>query len=166
MHETEHVGWLIRRASKSDSRAIARLHRALNRPKRTDSVPSEFFVAEVSARIVGCAGVRKWDCFGYLYGLGVDKSWRRQGIGHALTQRRLDWLREAGASSAFVLAMFWNIRFFKKHGFKSANRAMKQGLGCIHRDFSESWSSRSVLLAMNLSGIGSRSTTLQRVNPS
>jgi N-acetylglutamate synthase-like GNAT family acetyltransferase len=95
---------------------------------------------------MGCAAVRKDGEVGYLYGLAVDKAWRRQGIGHALTQERLDWLRNEAAKSAYVLAMFWNVRFFKKHGFELTDRSLARELGQLHGDFSQSWSARSALL--------------------
>ena len=139
--------WVIRRASEHDSSAISSLHTALNRPTRGDSVFSEYFVASTPKEsIVGCAAVRKSERIGYLYGLGVDKAWRRRGIGHALTQERLDWLKANGANTAYVLAMFWNIRFFKKHGFQLADRTLVEKLKDVHNDFSEQWSSRSALL--------------------
>jgi N-acetylglutamate synthase-like GNAT family acetyltransferase len=154
MCQKQRFEWSIRRASKTDAAALARLHRAAKRPNRRDSVPSEFFVAETYGGIVGCAGVRKCDRVGYLYGLAVEKCWRRRGIGHALTERRLDWLCKEGVGSAFVLAMFWNIRFFKKHGFELANREVKKELIGIHGDFVEDWSSRSTLLVVGLEGSG------------
>lgn len=139
--------WVIRRALDDDSNSIRALHKALNRPMRGDSVSSEYFVVSTPQQsIVGCAAVRKINSIGYLYGLGVDKSWRRCGIGHALTQERLEWLKVNGAATAYVLAMFWNIRFFKKHGFLLAERTLIEKLRDVHQDFSERWSSRSALL--------------------
>jgi N-acetylglutamate synthase-like GNAT family acetyltransferase len=96
--------------------------------------------------IVGCAAVRVRGPLGYLYGLAVDKAWRRRGIGHALTQGRLNFLRDAGSGTAYVFAMFWNIRFFKRHGFTLADRKKIPELVNLHRDFAENWNSRSALL--------------------
>ena len=142
--------WLIRRATEDDSSAIELFHKAMRRPPRSDSVASEYFIAESLGKIVGCAAVRAQGRFGYLYGLAVDKTWRRQGIGHSLTQRRLDWLRETGAESAFVFAMFWNIHFFRRHGFKPIDRKRRFELAGFHQDFTETWNSRSALLEADL----------------
>jgi amino-acid N-acetyltransferase len=98
--------------------------------------------------VIGCAAVRKNGDVGYLYGLAVDKAWRRRGIGHALTEERLDWLRNEAASTAYVLAMFWNVRFFRKHGFELADRSLARELEHLHGDFSQSWSARSALLKL------------------
>lgn len=139
----------IRHASRRDWGAILALHNSLNRPERTDSVASEFFVA-ITDSIVACAAARNRGNLGYLYGLAVKKTWRRQGIGHALTQERLAWLRANGATSVFVLAMFWNIKFFKKHGFELAPKSLVPGLQHLHGDFSQDWSARSTLLLCRL----------------
>jgi len=100
--------------------------------------------------VIGCAAVRKNGNVGYLYGLAVEKAWRRRGIGHALTRERLNWLRAEAAKSAYVLAMFWNVRFFKKHGFELADRSLLRELAHLYDDFSQSWSARSALLQCRL----------------
>jgi len=143
--------WSIRRAIPSDLEGVDQLQRRLKRPLRSDSVISEYFVAVVEQRIVGCAAVRKRGGVGYLYGLAVEKPWRRMGIGHALTEMRLEWLRARSIVSAFVLAMFWNIRFFKKHGFHLTSREKGKELKHLHSDFADPWSTRSALLFVNLS---------------
>jgi len=142
--------WKIRRASDDDDLAILALHKALNRPSREDSRTSEYFVASTAESVIGCAAVRKNGDVGYLYGLAVDKAWRRRGIGHALTQERLDWLRKETTNSAYVLAMFWNVRFFKKHGFELADRSLVRELAHLHADFLQGWSARSALLRCKL----------------
>jgi N-acetylglutamate synthase-like GNAT family acetyltransferase len=147
VQSAQSLEWTIRRASAGDSSAIRALHKALNRPSRTDSDTAEYFVASATAEsLIGCAAVRKMNDIGYLYGLVVDKIWRRRGIGHALTQERLDWLRGEAVTSVYVLAMFWNVRFFKKHGFEVTDRTVRQHLIYLHGDFSQTWSMRSALL--------------------
>lgn len=142
--------WSIRRATAQDRECIHELQERLSRPLRSDSVTSEYFVAVSGCQIVGCAAVRKRGNVGYLYGLVVDKSWRRQGIGHALTQTRLDWLRNQNVASAFVMAMFWNIRFFRKHRFVLTNRRNVAELESLHSDFADSWSRKSALLFIDM----------------
>ena len=142
--------WSIRRAKSTDWKSIQELQQRLNRPLRTDSVASEYFVAVSGAHIVGCAAVRKRGGIGYLYGLAVDKPWRRQGIGHALTEARLHWLREHATQVAFVMAMFWNIKFFRKHDFSLADRNGIAALDRLHSDFVDSWSRRSALLSVDI----------------
>ena len=143
--------WSIRRATARDHEGVVELQKRLNRPSRSNSVIREYFLAINEQRIVGCAAVRKSGNRGYLYGLAVDKPWRRRGVGHALTQKRLDWLRGQNVVSAFVMAMFWNVRFFKKHGFIVTKKGAMTELKQLHSDFKDSWSTRSALLVADLS---------------
>jgi N-acetylglutamate synthase-like GNAT family acetyltransferase len=150
MDKPELSAWTIRRATSDDRESIQELQARLNRPSRTDSVTSEYFVAVSVPQIVACAAVRKRGNIGYLYGLVVDKPWRRQGIGHALTETRLHWLRSQNIEVAVVIAMFWNVKFFKKHDFSLTNRRSMGELERLHSDFGESWSRRSALLSVNI----------------
>jgi N-acetylglutamate synthase-like GNAT family acetyltransferase len=111
-------------------------------------------------RIVGCAAVRKRGKVGYLYGLAVDKAWRRQGVGHTLTCERLNWLCTQRATSALVLAMFWNVKFFKKHGFILTNKSTFTRLERLHCDFSDRWGTRSALLVLDLASFSQSQETI------
>ena len=162
MTRAEPNAWTIRRATEADSKRISDFQRSLNRPQRSESIASEYFVAEVDGDIIGCAAVRAREGTGYLYGLVVSKQWRRHGVGHGLTDCRLDWLRKNKAVKAYVLVMFWNIRFFKRHGFELADRKLKPNLAVLHQDFADRWSSHSVLLMIDLKQI-SRSLSLLTV---
>lgn len=142
--------WSIRRTRAEDAPSVFALQRQLNRPARSDSDISEYFVAISGPQLLGCAAVRKRGDVGYLYGLAVQKSCRGRGIGHALTQARLDWLLAEKAATAFVMAMFWNVRFFQKHGFSLTNREEKIRLRELHNDFKDAWSARSALLRLQL----------------
>lgn len=150
MKQTSPIKWNIRRATEADSEAIVDFQERLRRPKRFDSVTTEYLIAEDSGKIVGCSAARAREKSGYVYGLVVDKPWRRRGIGHTLVKENLARLRAEGSNSAFVLVMFWNIRFFKKHGFELADRLKKRELGSLHQDFTDTWSARSVLLVTDL----------------
>lgn len=150
MDHPERTAWLIRRATKEDKEPLQELQRRLNRPSRSDSVITEYFVAVSGQALVGCAAVRKQGEIGYLYGLVVDKSWRRRGIGHSLTQARLDWLVKQDVALAFVMAMFWNVRFFRKHGFEVSGPQGKRQLRGLHNDFNDTWAIRSTLLRLSL----------------
>jgi N-acetylglutamate synthase-like GNAT family acetyltransferase len=151
MNEPTNTAWSIRKAAAGDRDAISQLQKRLNRPPRSDSAILEYFVAESDGNIVGCAAARRRDGLGYLYGLVVDKPWRRKGVGHTLTQKRLDWLRNENVLFVFVMAMFWNVGFFKKHGFIVANKEKWHQLTQLHGDFSDHWSTRSALLFLAIS---------------
>jgi N-acetylglutamate synthase-like GNAT family acetyltransferase len=113
---------MIRAAKRSDVREIRSLYRLTGRPRRRAVRCAEYFVSVEDGRIVGCAGVRQIGDDGYLYGLAVDPTYRRRGIGSALTVARLRRVSDNGGTIAVVLAMFWNVRFFKRLGFKLTRR--------------------------------------------
>lgn len=161
MAKTTDRTWSIRRARAADCKSVQDLQNRLHRPLRSDSTIQDYFLAIEGHKIVGCAAVRKRNDLGYLYGLVVDKPARRRGIGHALTQRRLDWLRQENVFSVFVMAMFWNIKFFKKHGFTLTNKRKVDGLAQLHCDFRDAWSSRSALLFLRLPSRASSANRLQ-----
>jgi N-acetylglutamate synthase-like GNAT family acetyltransferase len=141
--------WSIRRANSDDQDRILDLQRQLNRPARTDSIPSEYFVAVSGRQIIGGAAVRVRRKVGYLYGLAVAKAWRKQGIGHALTEVRLEWLRSQAVQSAYVMAMFWNVKFLRKHDFNLKKRSAVGAMEWLHGDFADGWSAKSALLCID-----------------
>ena len=111
----------IRPAAPSDSPEIRRIYRSLNRPNRSVR-HSEYLVAVSPAGVIGCAAVRMFHGGGYLYGLAVQRECQRSGVGSALTLARVDRIRAVGASLAVVMAMFWNVGFFRKLGFTGVRR--------------------------------------------
>jgi N-acetylglutamate synthase-like GNAT family acetyltransferase len=120
---------MIRPAERSDVREIRSLYRLTGRPRRALVRSAEYFVSVEDGRLVGCAAVRSVGDDGYLYGLAVDPAYRRRGIGSALTVARLRRVSTSGGTTAVVLAMFWNVRFFKRLGFTLLRR------DCLLRDF-------------------------------
>jgi N-acetylglutamate synthase-like GNAT family acetyltransferase len=140
----------IRKARKHDWRGIAQLHCSQNRPIRRDSSVSDYFVALASEELIGTSAVRFKADTGYLYGLVVERQWRKQGIGHALICACLNHLREARVRRVLALVMFWNIRFFRKHGFTVIERTSVPAAAGIHGDFCQEWSRRSTLLCADI----------------
>lgn len=100
--------------------------------------------------LVGCAAVRLTSTGGYLYGLAVRRENQRRGIGSALTHARVHRVREDGGRLAAVLAMFWNVRFFKRLGFRLTPR--KELAPSIQQlaDFRDPLYRRSAALVLSL----------------
>jgi N-acetylglutamate synthase-like GNAT family acetyltransferase len=59
---------------------------------------------------------------GYLYGLAVRHDSQHSGIGTALTLARIHRVRQRGGNLAVLMAMFWNVGFFRKLGFETVSR--------------------------------------------
>jgi N-acetylglutamate synthase-like GNAT family acetyltransferase len=142
--------FVIRKATRLDFVKISKLNTLTKRPQRTDAQFREYFVAEMATEIVGCAALRCRRNSGYLYGLTVHPRWRRHGIGHSLTKNRLETIRDKRLKTAFVFAMFWNVKFFKQHGFRLTDRKRASQLQWLHKDFEEDWCRRSALLFLSI----------------
>lgn len=144
--------WIARNAILRDRSAIRQLQTTENRPRRTELNVTEYIVASTKEEIVGCIAARCADDIAYVYGLVVAKKWRRMGIGHFLTQRCIEQVVRAGATRIYLLSMFWNVRFFKKHGFALVARTAVPQLHTIHQDFGKAWGNRSALLCLTFAG--------------
>lgn len=112
----------IRRPAVGSAGPIRELYVRCHRPSRGSLRLGEYFVALAGGEIVGCAAVHDLEDGGYLYGLAVARQWRQQGVGSALVRVRLDHLRRRRVSWAVLLAMFWNVRFFRRFGFEPVAR--------------------------------------------
>jgi N-acetylglutamate synthase-like GNAT family acetyltransferase len=88
---------------------------------------------------------------GYLYGLAVHRDYQHQGIGSKLTKARLDGILKRQGRAAVVLAMFWNVRFFKRFGFRTVPRIDLPSSIRQLADFRNPTYRRSAALSVNLS---------------
>jgi len=111
----------VRLASPADRAAIREIHESLHRPRRRIRI-AEYLIAEDNDRILGCAAVRIFSNGGYLYGLAVRRDSQRAGVAAGLTHARLQAVRNSGGDLAVVMAMFWNVGFFRKLGFAIIRR--------------------------------------------
>jgi N-acetylglutamate synthase-like GNAT family acetyltransferase len=144
------IAYRIRKARKPDWPKIVTLNSRHNRPDREDSTVFDYFVALVAREIVGAAAIHLKGTTGYIYGLVVANGWRRKGIGHALTGACLEHIRHSGAERVLAFAMFWNVRFFRRHGFSPIKRASLSEPSSLHGDFSKEWCRHSTLLCADL----------------
>jgi ribosomal protein S18 acetylase RimI-like enzyme len=91
------------------------------------------FIAEVDGAIIGSVGCQIFAGLypipfqlhyrqdGYIWGVYVAPKYRRQGIGRALTQRSVDYLREIGCTRAVLNASPSGKPIYERLGFQSHN---------------------------------------------
>jgi N-acetylglutamate synthase-like GNAT family acetyltransferase len=124
----------IIKATEQDHETIGEIQRELRRPLRTDCRASEYLIAWLDGTAVGCAGMALYLEGSYFYGLAVRREWQRHGIGSQLMEARLDAVHALQAEYAVALVMFWNSRFFRKHGFTPVKRNLLPASALHHPD--------------------------------
>jgi N-acetylglutamate synthase-like GNAT family acetyltransferase len=140
----------ILKARVHDSDTIYKIHRELRRPSRTDCDPNEYLIAWHDGIALGCAGTALFAEGGYFYGLAVRRAWQRQGIGSRLMEARLDMLRALHAEYAVAMMMFWNSRFFRKHGFAPVKRNLLPLSALHHPDLTNPLYRRSAVMLFEI----------------
>jgi ribosomal protein S18 acetylase RimI-like enzyme len=123
---------LVRVFEDSDTAAVADLWRRVfpggpswNHPesdiKRKLAVQRElFYVAEVDGRLVGTAMAGYDGHRGWVYYVGTDEEFRRQGVAAALMRRVEDGLRDAGCSKLNLQVRDGNdeaVEFYRTLGY-------------------------------------------------
>lgn len=78
---------------------------------------SDFVVAEIDGRVVGCGALHVlWEDLGEVRTLVVDESALGSGVGSAVLRRLIERARELGLSRLFCLT--FETEFFARHGFE------------------------------------------------
>jgi aminoglycoside 6'-N-acetyltransferase I len=135
-------GLQIRNATLQDLPGVAAVQRDADRPP-TDPVQfaadiadpdRHIVVAQVGELLVGWAKTHYWPVIDgiapaghYLGGVTVAPTWRRNGVGSALTQSRIAWVRER-ADEVYYFANAQNTASLDLHrawGFEEIGRASR-----------------------------------------
>jgi N-acetylglutamate synthase-like GNAT family acetyltransferase len=146
----------IYQATAQDISSISAIHRDLKRPLRPTYPASEFLLARKDGDIVGCAGACIYKDGAYFYGLAVKRDRQRQGIGSQLMKARLEVAESAQVDYAIALAMFWNSRFFRKHGFAPVKKTLLPASAQFHSDLADPAYRRSAAMFRLLGPKGPR----------
>jgi N-acetylglutamate synthase-like GNAT family acetyltransferase len=145
----------IRRAAVKDLEIIGYIQCQLNRPPRSECNPEEYIIACYGDEAVGCAATSLYAEGAYFYGLAVMREWQRKGIGSLLMHARFSALDTQYTSYAVALVMFWNSRFFRKHGFIPVKRNGLPGSAFHHSDLTNPAYSRSATMLRRI-GTGNK----------
>lgn len=87
-----------------------------------DQFERGYVIAITGNRIVGAAGIEVHGEHGLLRSAVVDPDMRGRGIGARMTRERVEWAREKGLKSIWLLTTT-AADFFPRHGFEPASRA-------------------------------------------
>lgn len=107
----------LRRAGAADHEAVEALLRDSELP--TTGVTEwldRFWVAEHEDRIVGVAGMERYESGGLLRSVAVADGWRSSGIGRALVDKVLEEGRAAGVQEVYLLTTTAE-HYFPRLGF-------------------------------------------------
>ena len=97
----------------------------------------QFFVAMQAGRVLGVAGVKALDWASHTHALylsAVDKDDRGQGIGRALVDARLEWLKVSFGRGR-ILVSTRKPRRFKSLGFRVITGSRKEGRWLMLKEF-------------------------------
>jgi N-acetylglutamate synthase-like GNAT family acetyltransferase len=136
----------ITKAREQDCDTIRKIQSELRRPFRADCKASEYLIAWLDGTAVGCAGTALHLDGSYFYGLAVKREWQRQGIGSQLMAARFQAIRALQLEYAVALVMFWNSRFFRKHGFTPVKRNLLPASALHHADLIDPAYARSAAM--------------------
>src|ERR687890_1803705 len=84
---------------------------------------AKVFVAESHGALVGTASVASFGATGWIGALGVEPSVRRRGLGGALTEACIAWLRERGANTVLLYATDQGRPVYERLGFEAEGTA-------------------------------------------
>jgi N-acetylglutamate synthase-like GNAT family acetyltransferase len=140
----------IRQAREQDCEQIRSIHCKINRPLREQYRVGEFLIAWAEESAIACAATAVHLEGGYFYGLAVKREWQRRGVGSELMEARLVALRRLEAEYAIALVMFWNSRFFRKHGFAPVKRSDLAPSAWGHADLTNPAFRRSAVMLRSL----------------
>jgi N-acetylglutamate synthase-like GNAT family acetyltransferase len=146
----------IYQATAKDISSIRAIHSDLKRPLRPTYPASEYLLARKDGDVVGCAGTCLYEDGAYFYGLAVKRAWQRQGIGSQLMKARLEVAEAVQVDYAVALAMFWNTRFFRKHGFAPVKKPLLPASALFHSDLTDPVYRRSATMLRLLREKGPR----------
>lgn len=119
----DHLGPKLRAAEAADLDAVQTLLAARNLPLEgvTDRFGPAYVVADRDGLLIGVAGVEKFGRFGLLRSVAVAEERQGRGLGQLLTRNRIDWSREQGIDSLYLLTTTAP-EFFARQGFREISR--------------------------------------------
>ena len=139
--------WTVRPARTSDLRPARVLLTACGLP--IDGIDDQFgenyAVAEAGADMHGIAGVEVHGAHGLLRSVAVEPSQQGKGIAASLLANRIEWSRQRGLDSIYLLTATAE-RYFARHGFVAVARDSAPAAIRQSREFVETCPATAVVM--------------------
>ena len=94
----------------------------LPREGATDHIGNFFVARDKQGRLIGCAGLERYDGVGLLRSVGVSPSHRGAGLGSEITAALLDEAAKTGIKEVVLLTATARDFFARRFGFAEADR--------------------------------------------
>jgi amino-acid N-acetyltransferase len=145
------TSYSIRAATPDDLSAVEETLRQSDLPLDGlhDQFGDGYAVAESGGRVIGVEGIEVHEQDGLLRSAAVAGTWRGQGIGDALTRDRIEWARQRGLRSLYLLTTTAG-NYFPRFGFSSADRSTAPEGIRRSREFSEACPSTALFMSLPL----------------
>ncbi len=119
----EQLGPVLRDALPEDLDAVQALLTHQNLPLEgvAERFGGSYVVAVRDGVLFGVAGVEAYGRFGLLRSVAVNGNHQHKGLGQQLTRNRIDWAREHGIDSLYLLTTT-AAGYFARQGFREVSR--------------------------------------------
>ena len=143
----------IRAATQGDLGAVesALRHSDLPLDGLDDQFGDGYAVAESDGPVIGVEGLEVYGNDGLLRSAAVVSGWRGKGVGDALTRDRIEWARQRGLRSLYLLTTTAG-DYFPRFGFTRADRETAPDAVRRSKEFSEACPSTALFMTLPLHG--------------
>lgn len=114
-----------------------------------DQFGDGYAVAEVNGDLIGVEGIEVYGTDGLLRSAAVVSEWRGKGVGEALTRDRIEWARQQGLKSLYLLTTTAG-DYWPRFGFQRADRDAAPGAMQQSPEFTDACPSSALFMALPL----------------
>ena len=114
-----------------------------------DQFSDGYAIAEADGELIGVEGIEVHGNDGLLRSAAVVAPWRGQGVGDALTRDRIEWARQRGLDSLYLLTTTAG-DYFPRFGFTRVDRATAPEAVRRSREFAEACPDTALFMALPL----------------
>ena len=114
-----------------------------------DQFGDSYAIAESDGQFIGVEGIEVHGNDGLLRSAAVVSAWRGKGVGDALTRDRIEWAKQRGLQSLYLLTTTAG-DYFPRFGFSKVDRESAPDAVKRSREFAEACPSTALFMALPL----------------